>query len=74
MQCDQRLFNRFLESIICKLAAVEISVFKLVSIAEETGLEHSLSTPPPEDRVSHNEAHMIPNNLVFSDKNTQDKR
>ena len=42
-QYDQRLFNRFLESIICKLAACEISIFKLVSIAEETGLKHSLS-------------------------------
>ena len=73
-QYDQRLLNRFLESIICKVAAGEISIFKLVSIAEETGLKHSLSTPPPEDRVSHNEARMIPNNLVFSEKNTQDKR
>ena len=66
-QSDQRLFIRFLESIICKLAAGEISIFKLVSIAEETGLKHSLSKPP-EDRFSHNEAHMIPNNLVFSGK------
>ena len=63
-QSDQRLFIRFLESIICKLAAGEISIFKLVSIAEETGLKHSLSKPS-EDRFSHNEAHMIPNNLVF---------
>ena len=30
-QSDQRLFIRFLESIICKLAAGEISIFKLVS-------------------------------------------
>ena len=67
-QSDQRLFIRFLESIICKLAAGEISFFKLVSIAEETGLKHSLSTPSPGDRFSHNEAHMIPNNLVFSEK------
>ena len=37
----------FLESIICKLAAGEISIFKLVSLAEETGLKHSLSKPPP---------------------------
>ena len=47
LQSDQRLFIRFLESIICKLAAGEISIFKLVSIAEETGLKHSLSNPPP---------------------------
>ena len=73
-QSGQRLFIRFLESIICKLAAGEMSIFKLVSIAEETGLKHSLSTPPPKDRFSHNEAHMIPNNLVFSEKNTQEKR
>ena len=59
-QSDQRLFIRFLERIICKLAAGEISIFKLVSIAEETGLKHS--------SFSHNEAHMIPNNLVFSEK------
>ena len=48
---------------LCKLAAGEISIFKLVSIAEETGLTHSLSNPPPpppQDRFSHNEAHMIP--------------
>ena len=66
-QSDQRLFIRFLLSIICKLAAGEISIFKLVSIAEETGLKHSLSKPP-EDRFSQNEAHMLPNNLVFSEK------
>ena len=29
----------FLESIICKLAAGEISIFQLVSVAEETGLK-----------------------------------
>ena len=51
-QSDQRLFIRFLERIICKLAVGEISIFKLVSIAEETGLKHSLLTlippsPPP---------------------------
>ena len=67
-QSDQRLFIRFLERIICKLAAGEI--FRLVSIAEETGLKHSLlkPPPPPEDRCSHKKAHMIPNNLVFSEK------
>ena len=46
-QSDQRLFFCFLESIICKLAAGEISIFKLVSLAEETGLKHSLSKHPP---------------------------
>ena len=66
-QSDQCLFIRFLES-ICKLAAGEIPFYKLVSIAEETGLKHSLSTPPPKKSFSHNEAHMIPNNLVFSEK------
>ena len=83
-QSDQRLFFCFLESIICKLAAGEISIFKLVSLAEETGLKHSLSKhpppppppppPTPENSFSHNEAHMIPNNLVLSEKNTQVKR
>ena len=73
-QSDQRLFIRFLESIICKLAAGEISFFKLVSIAEETGFKHSLSTPPPGDRFSHNEAHMIQNNLVFSEKKIPKKK
>ena len=72
-QSDQRLFIRFLKNIICKLAAGEISIFKLVSIAEETGLKHSLSKPP-EDRFSHNEAHMIPNNLVFSEKKIPKKK
>ena len=49
-QSDQRLFFCFLESIICKLAAGEISIFKLVSLAEETGLKHSLSKHPPHPR------------------------
>ena len=73
MQSGQRLFIRFLERIICKLAAGEISIFKLVSIAEETGLKHSL-LKPPEDRFSHKKAHMIPNNLVVSEKDTQEKK
>ena len=82
-QSDQRLFIRSLESIICKLAAGEISISK------EPGLKHSLSNPPPppppppppsplpppRKHFFHNEAHMIPNNLVFSEKkNTQEKR
>ena len=33
----------FLESIICKLATGEISIFYLVSVAEETGLKLALS-------------------------------
>ena len=32
----------FSESMICKLAAGEISIFKLVSVAEETGLKLAL--------------------------------
>ena len=37
---------RFLKSIICKLAIGEISIFKLVSVAEETGLNLAfLETP-----------------------------
>ena len=34
---------RFCESIICKLATCEISIFQLVSVAEETGLKLALS-------------------------------
>ena len=34
---------RFLEIIICKLATGEISIFRLVSVAEETGLNLALS-------------------------------
>ena len=37
---------RFLESIICKLAPSEISIFKLVSVAEETGLKLALLETP----------------------------
>ena len=37
---------RFLESIICKLSIGEISIFKLVSVAEETGLKLALTETP----------------------------
>ena len=37
---------RFLENIICKLATGEISIFKLVSVAEEIGLKLALSYTP----------------------------
>ena len=37
---------RFFESIICKLATGEISVFLLVSVAEETGLKLALAETP----------------------------
>ena len=37
---------RLSESIICKLATGEISIFKLVSVAEETGLKLALSEIP----------------------------
>ena len=36
---------RFLESIICKLAAGESSIFQLVSVVEETGLKSLCRTP-----------------------------
>ena len=36
----------FLDSIICKLATCEISIFKLVSVAEEAGLHLALSETP----------------------------
>ena len=41
-QSDQHLCYHFLESIICKLATGEISIFRLVSVAEETGLKLAL--------------------------------
>ena len=37
---------RFLERIICKLAAGEISIFWLVSVAEETSLKLTLLETP----------------------------
>ena len=49
---------RFLESIISKLAVSEISIFKLVSVAEETGYFKSRIFENPEDRCSRVEAHM----------------
>ena len=63
-QSDQRLFIRFLEKIICKLAAGEISIFRLVPIAEETGLKHYLLTPPPPP----------PRRQVFSQKGLYDTK
>ena len=40
-QADQRLC--YLESILCNLATCEISIFKLISVAGETGLKLALS-------------------------------
>ena len=37
---------RFVESIICKLATGEISIFWLVPVAKETGLKLALSGTP----------------------------
>ena len=37
---------RLMESVLCKLATGEISIFQLVSVADETGLEHTLSETP----------------------------
>ena len=79
-QSDQRLFFCFLESIICKLAAGEISIFKLVSLAEETGLKHSLSkhpSPPPLPRkqfFSQRGPYDTKQSSVVRKKNTQEKR
>ena len=49
---------RLLESIISKLATSEISLFYLVSVAEETGLSLAL-WQTREDRFSRNEAHIL---------------
>ena len=67
-QSDQRLFFCFLESIICKLAAGEISIFKLVSLAEETGLKHSLSKHPPPPPPPH------PRKQFFSQRGPYDTK
>ena len=45
-QSDQRIYFRFLESIISKLATSDISTFYLVSVTEETGLKLALSATP----------------------------
>ena len=37
---------RFFENIICKLATGEISIFKIVSVAEETSLNLALTGTP----------------------------
>ena len=49
---------RLLESIISKLASSEISIFYLVSVAEETGLSLAFSENP-EDRFSCDEARIV---------------
>ena len=48
---------RFLESIICKLATGEILIFKLVFVAEETGLKLALAEIP-KTGLSSDETHM----------------
>ena len=50
---------RLLQSTISTLSAKEISSFKLVSVAEETGLKLTLSESP-EDRFSCNKAQFLP--------------
>ena len=43
---------RFLKNAICKLAIGEISIFYLVSVAEETGLKLALSETPKKGFVA----------------------
>ena len=50
-QSDQLLCYCYLESNISKLATSKISIFQLVSVAEQAGLSETL-----EDRFSHKEA------------------
>ena len=45
-QTDQRLCYSDLESIISKLATSKMSIFQLVSVAEETGLKFALWETP----------------------------
>ena len=51
-------FIRFLKSIICNLVTDEISIFLLVSVAEETGMKLSFFRNP-EDKFSRDEAHIM---------------
>ena len=46
VQSDQRFVIRVLESTISKLATSEITVFYLVSVAEETGFSLALLETP----------------------------
>ena len=41
-QSDQRLYVRFLESVVYKLATCKVSIFYLDSVAEQTGFNLSL--------------------------------
>ena len=45
---------RFLKSIICKLATGEMSIFELVSVAEETGLKLAFSETPKDEAHYYN--------------------
>ena len=49
---------RLFESTISKVITSEISIFQLVSVAEETGLSLALSQTP-EDMFFCNEAHLL---------------
>ena len=55
----------FLESIVCRLATNKISIFELVSVAEENGVGN------PEDRFPHVPAHMVWTNNNFAHKNVK---
>ena len=57
-QSDQCLSIHFLESTICDLATGEISIFLLVSAAEETGLKLAF-VGIPKDRFCRVKAHML---------------
>ena len=48
-----------MESSIYKLATGEISIFKLVSEAEQTGVSDALSQPPNTGFLVTSEAHMF---------------
>ena len=45
-QSDQRRVIHLLESILSKLATGELSIFKLVSVAKQTGLSLTLTETP----------------------------
>ena len=56
--CSAIFFIRLLECITSRLASSKISVFSLVSVAEETGLSLNFSEKKTEDRFSCIMAHM----------------
>ena len=60
------LVIRYLESIICKLATGEISIFQLFSAAEETGFNLALLETPKTDFLATKPIFKTSNTTVFT--------